>query len=430
MTHIRRLVGRRAVVRALFVASVLILLPVHAAFSEPGIEEGYDEIVRRTEEIRGLEFKTKLPLDRMGKEELDSFLAKELNRQYSPEQWKSMQASLALLGAIPKDLQLETFFRHLLGEQVGGFYDQHTKQMVVVGDLSLKVAISRIILEHELTHALTDQHFDLLSLPIEDIENDDRAVAALAVAEGDATLSMLEYAVSDMDIGSAFTTLVTSAFMDDATFAASPPLIQAWMLFPYLGGQTFFLELSQRTEVVDGRLVPRKNPLSLTDVADWEVVNYAYRRPPASTEEILHPEKYIKGSDPPLEIDFEPGVLEPLGPGWKNTWENTFGEFFIKTLFTDILPSHAARKAAAGWGGDRYLLAENDEGGKVLYWRSLWDSSGDADEFRKACEQVAEKERFGGPAVALPAREGHPEQVDVWIAFEEAHLQVFQSRED
>jgi len=409
-------------------ACTLALVPV--ACKVRAEEEPFAGVVEKTEEIRGFSFERPVSFERMSKEDLVSFLQKELSRQYSDEDWRLMQSSLVLLGAIPKAMELDRFMFELMGEQVAGLYDPHTKKMYVVGNLSLEVGLTQVILEHELTHALTDQRFDLLSLPIEEIHHDDRTLAALALVEGDATVSMVEY-TKGLDVRSAAVSLILTLFLNQDTFQSAPSFLQAWLLFPYLGGEVFLLELMTRYRVENGSL-NRRSYSAERDPGnpDWQVVDRLYDNPPVSTEQILHPEKYVHQSDAPVEVDLSAGPIAGLGPDWSRKWENTMGEFLIETLFSNSLSPLQAHQAAEGWGGDRYLLAEDTEGRQALYWRTVWDTEEDADQFRDACQRSIEKRSFGGFPLLLPKDRDHPKAVSLWICTDEATAQSLPRRDE
>ncbi|MCA9436309.1 MAG: hypothetical protein KC978_11020 [Candidatus Omnitrophica bacterium] len=379
--------------------AICVSIVVSPVFAEPSPadpsradQEIFNRVLKETARIRGLEFKQEVPLNRIAREDLHPLFEKELERVYSDNDFRGIEGSLELLGAIPEGLRVDRMLLAMIGEQVAGLYDPASKEMKVVGDLSLGVGLVQIILEHELTHALTDQHFDLQSLPIEDIHNDDRALAALALVEGDATLSMLEYG-KDLGIQSIISTFVISLFMDQASFNSAPPFFQGWLIFPYIGGETFLLDAMKKYRVEDHRLVPKKGFHGF----DWELVDYFYRNPPVSTEQILHPEKIGSRDDPPKEIDED--FLQPiLENGWECTWENTLGEFLTRTLFEQTLRLTEARRAAEGWGGDRYfLLAKN--GRKVLVWFTIWDTLEDKEEFADSCDKMRKRGVFPGNAV-------------------------------
>ncbi len=129
------------------------------------------------------------------------------------------------------------------------------------------------------------------------------------------------------------------------------------MTFPYLRGLVFCTRLAND----DG----------------WKAIDKAYRDPPLSTEQILHPDKYLAHADPPLAIDL--GRLD-AGCGWKEAGQNVVGELQLSVL----LKSYDGRRAAAGWGGDRYAVFEGPEGHLGLVWRTTWDTEDDAREFARS----------------------------------------------
>ena len=93
----------------------------------------------------------------------------------------------------------------------------------------------------------------------------------------------------------------------------------------------------------------------LANHGGWPAVDEAYRNPPLSTEQILHPEKYRDQIDLPMSIDL--GVLKP-GDGWKEVCRNVLGEMQMGVM----LRKHGAKTAAPGWDGDLEGLSGNSGG--------------------------------------------------------------------
>jgi hypothetical protein len=124
----------------------------------------------------------------------------------------------------------------------------------------------------------------------------------------------------------------------------------------------------------------------------WEAVNDAYGRPPTTTEQILHPEKYLAGEvgetgDVGEDIIFgivSGSVVKPLrGPWWLNSY-GRLGEFLLRTHLEEELPETEAASAAAGWGGDHWTLYFDDEKGNLLHLVINWDAPQELDEFYEA----------------------------------------------
>jgi hypothetical protein len=141
---------------------------------------------------------------------------------------------------------------------------------------------------------------------------------------------------------------------------AAPPVLRERMLFPYLEGMDFV-----------ARLVRERG---------FSVVNAAYHFPPESSEQILHPSRYLEGDRPhqvTLELERLTSQLEaPATVG-------ELGELGIRSLLSSHGENPEAIEAASGWGGDAYALFERDSG-PMVWWFSSWDSEADATEFCSA----------------------------------------------
>jgi hypothetical protein len=87
-------------------------------------------------------------------------------------------------------------------------------------------------------------------------------------------------------------------------------------------------------------------------------VDYALEsRPPATTEQVLHPLKYVRGERPaPVRID----GTELRERGWRLADRNVIGELATDYLLRIGAEPEQAKAAAAGWGGDRYELWRQD----------------------------------------------------------------------
>jgi hypothetical protein len=136
---------------------------------------------------------------------------------------------------------------------------------------------------------------------------------------------------------------------------------------------------------------------------NWARVNRAYAELPSSTEQILHPERYLAREAP---VPVAPQPLEAaLGSEWSPLASNSLGEWMTYLLLgygadqAAQLPDDVARRAADGWGGDRYQVYYHEPSqASVLVARWVWDSSGDATEFAQAMSDYQE-ERFRGARV-------------------------------
>ncbi len=106
---------------------------------------------------------------------------------------------------------------------------------------------------------------------------------------------------------------------------------------------------------------------------------------PESTEQILHPEKWV-AVETPLRVSLD----VELGAGWRRAVRGTWGEWQTR----ELLGGGSAKAAAAGWGGDRYELWQR-AGEDVLVMRWRWDTLADASEFEAALRGAPVAERDG-----------------------------------
>ena len=180
---------------------IAILLPLAIILALPGIpgpyaatpaDASFDALVHRVEEIRGLRFKHPVSREVMTPEGMRQEVRREMEAEYKPADWAPMEATLKAFRLIPASSNLKQLLSTLVQQQAAGLYDPRSKRLFVLqgtavtqssgledvlGDAGLDMGDTA--LAHELTHALDDQNFDLLSLPVEERYDQDRAGAAM-----------------------------------------------------------------------------------------------------------------------------------------------------------------------------------------------------------------------------------------------------------
>jgi hypothetical protein len=274
------------------------------------------------------------------------------------------------------ELQLQ-----LLGDQVLGFYDDVERRMVVVSDAGLDVE-ARITYAHEYTHALQDAAFGLDSLETDAVGEDDRGLARTALIEGDATITMLAWALQNLS-QSEILEYFAGAELPDTT--GIPSWMVAQLSFPYDAGLTW-------TTVLAGG-----DPTS----PDYTDVDAAFADPPDSTEQIIELDKWETREAPdPVEV---PDLAAALGDGWEEVDSTPIGQATIGIMleyFGIAVPD--AREAGAGWGGDRAVVATGPDDAFAVAWRLAWDSPADAGEFLAAYETVVDGLDFPASVTELP----------------------------
>ncbi|MCE5230439.1 hypothetical protein LLG95_12715 [bacterium] len=310
---------------------------------------------------------------------LNKIIDDSIRQQYPGERLDLYVWFNALMGALPRGMDMATELKELMGEQAAGIYDPGTKKLYVSRNFEINTSLGQMILAHEITHAMQDQDYNLRGMGIEENENDDRAMAALAVAEGDATLLMSEYLLHYGRPWSMIREIPGMLMIDQSKFQKAPPAIQQTVLFPYLEGMNFFQALAGRT-----RQHPKSGGWVVGMDAAWR--GEVFQSPPETTEQIMHPEKYLA-----REL---PARIEPFDTDSTASSQNVFGEFGIRTLLESSIDKPLARRAAAGWNGDRILLTVEGPG-HGLKWATRWDTPKDAEEFAGAVAQALEKRVAG-----------------------------------
>lgn len=358
----------------------------HAQTPESGIdhelEVKLDGIAHETAALRELP-----PLESINdvvltRDEIVAMMPDMVAEELDPVETAALSRALAAIGLIPAGTDLYDLTVRLLGEQVAGFYEPRTDEMFVVANNDFGGAESYYY-AHEVVHALQDAYLDPNDLMEEfgDLSSD-QELALASLYEGDATSASGDYVNAHPAIAFDMLRDLRRGFpeLDAAPAAASLTLV-----FPYISGAEFVARLRSG--------------------GGWDAVNAAYADLPASTEQILHPDKYLD-RDQPVLLEL-PDPTTVLGASWSKAITETLGELQIAVLLTAPPPGtgvnwltgsielpEAARNAAAGWDGDRFALWENGVE-EVLVWRSVWDTPQDARAFSRALAVFGDK-RWGG----------------------------------
>lgn len=379
----------------LFIFAFVSTAPAKAKEAAGGysIENSYKRVSRSLEKVRSLRFKKTIPYSIKDKAFLRSFLMRELKAELPDEKFNAFDLSLKQFGFLPKNFKTWDFLLNLYTSEVAGLYDYKTGQLMLMGEQTkipgaeqlqqYGVSVGDVLLIHEMEHGIQDQYFNLTKMltDVKRYKSDDSENAALALIEGDATLVMMNYMLETlgqsfgMDMGSMVDMSQMKDMMTDmpmsgagaSTLQSAPLYFKRTMLFSYMDGMVFVDALKKR--------------------GGWNEVNKAFRYPPRSTEQIMHPQRYFM-KDEPVVIDWTK-LPKTLGD-WKMMSENTCGEMIIKTMFENLLPDSDYRSIADGWGGDRYRIYKNGDN-TFLVWFSVWDRKQDARQFMRYYLEVLKK---------------------------------------
>jgi hypothetical protein len=332
-----------------------------------------DEVLGQMSQITGLKVLAPLKKSLRSREEIRAYVIKQMNEEKNPAERYADQRSAEAFGLLPKGFDLDSFMVNVLTEQVEGLYDPKTREFYIA-DWS-PLADQRMVMAHELTHALEDQHFQIESWVKGARPNEDAELARDAVLEGNAMAAMVDYLMlgtgrslkdlPDFDPGALIGDLGSTP-----TLQKAPPFLKDVLIFPYLSGLTFSAAVMRNT--------------------GWAAVPGLFEKPPVSTQQILHPALYRAGKIPATVT--LPRLEKLLGDNWSKLDEDTMGEFGWKEVLKQFLDNDRAKTMAAAWDGDRYAVYEHKQTKKIILVARLnLDSEVHAARFHGQYSEALEK---------------------------------------
>jgi hypothetical protein len=344
----------------LLLATLAPLARPQSLFSEiPSIQDGLSSIT-------GLPFTHQVPYALMTKDQLRRDFEQRIKASMKPADLRAQELTLKLLGLVPAEFDLRQNTIDLLTEQAAAFYDYNKKKLFVLEETGKGGTEERIALVHELAHALADQHFHLAKYVHEGLRSDDGATARMAVMEGQASWLMAAYlskqAGGGPDVPPAMLELMTQSIQTSAeeypVFSKAPLYIRESLTFPYAKGMLFQNEVYRKL----GR----------------ESFSEIFLHPPASTQQILHPELYLAHKAP--SIPDLPAI--PSSKEFRKLGDGTLGELEYRVLLTEYLDAETGNRSAAHLAGSSYgLLEDKRDKSVVLAFASTWDSEDSAREY-------------------------------------------------
>ena len=320
------------------------------------------EVTPGVERAVGLKFKREPAILVRTREQVRGYLSRKLAEEMPPAELAAVQRAYRAFDLIPDTTDLRKLMLDLYAEQVAGYYDPDSSALFVVrgaDPLELKV-----VLAHELVHALQDQYMSLNAIMKLKRQND-RQMAGQAVAEGQATLSGLEAGFPGADLSQVLSNwdqvreVIRSQQAAMPVFASAPLIIQEGLLFPYVAGTQFMRAFDAR------KTRPDQEPYG--------------DQLPVSTAQILHAGLYTSHTLPE-RVRFGPDRGDTL------VYDDDFGEFETGiALRTWGVDRATAEAAADGWDGDRFEVL-GSPAGTVVVWAAAWRTPQDADQFQHALE--------------------------------------------
>ena len=332
-----------------------------------------DEVLGQMSQITSLKLLTPLKKSLRSREEIRAYVIKQMNEDKNPAERYADQCSAEAFGLLPKGFDLDSFMINVLTEQIEGLYDPTTREFYIA-DWS-PLADQRMVMAHELTHALEDQHFQIEAWLKAARPNEDAELARDAVLEGSAMAAMVDYLMlgtgrSLKDVPEFDPGMLIGDLGSTPTLQKAPPFLKDALIFPYLGGLTFSAAVMKNT--------------------GWAALPDLFEKPPVSTQQILHPALYRSGKTP-SSVTLPP-LEKLLGDNWSKLDENIMGEFGWKEVLKQFLDNDRAKTLAAAWDGDRYIVFEQKQTKKlILVTRLHLDSEDRAARFFGQYSEALEK---------------------------------------
>ncbi|MBL9026874.1 MAG: hypothetical protein JNL21_32060 [Myxococcales bacterium] len=334
--------------------------PVSTDADDPELRE----VLKAVATTRELPIKERVRVTSLGRDALLAKTKKKVAEEIPAGVIDLQGEVLRALGLIPVGYAVEEGLLKLVSARVAGFYDPDDKTMYLLDDLEDDQR--QETLPHELVHALQDQSFSIGPLLDYREGETDRSTAIQMLVEGDATSAGF-----DIAFGSAFSVdedALQASFLLSTSMstvgAQTPPVLIGSLIAPYTDGFSFAQAL-------------RKH-------GGWRAIDGAYKELPASTEQILHPEKYFVKEQP---VVVPAPSVSALGEGFEAAIVDVNGELGLRLMLEQWTARKVATKAAAGWGGDRYVVARKkatNEHALALFTRM--DTQADADELTRVLE--------------------------------------------
>jgi hypothetical protein len=338
-----------------------------------------DEVLEQMSEITGLKLKAPLKKTLRTREEIRAYVVREMNEDKSAAERYSSTRSAEAFGLLPKGFDFDSFMIDLLTEQIAGLYDPKSHEFYIAD--WIPASDQRMVMAHELTHALEDQHFQIEAWVKAARPNDDGELAREAVLEGSAMAAMIDYLLGQSgrslkDLPDIDPSMLVGDMGGTPSLKKAPPFLKDALVFPYFAGLTFSADMLKAN--------------------GWTGLPAVFAKPPVSTQQIMHPGLYHSGKKP-AEVSL-PAIEKLLGPDWTLLEENVMGEFGWKEVLKQFLDEDRAKTLAAAWDGDRYAVYEQKSSKKmVLVSRLRLNSAAHADryfgQYSEALENKYEKRK-------------------------------------
>lgn len=314
--------------------------------TSPAFLQAADEVLANMSKLIDLPIKEPLKKSIRSKDQIRAFIEQQDKEDKDQAQKYADDKTMEAFGLIPKGFPIDSFMEDVLTDQIAGLYDPKAKEFYIAD--WIPVDEQKEVMAHELTHALEDQSFHIDPWIKAARPNDDGELARDSVSEGSAMAAMVDYDLEDMhrsvrdlpDVSALIQASAVGEMDKDPKLSKAPIYIRDSLVFPYLAGVTF---TQQFLKAHDG----------------WQDLHLIFEHPPVSTQQIMHPEKYLADVQP---VAIKLPDWKAVAPAdWKLLEENVMGEFGVEELLKQFLGEDAAKLTSPGWTGDRYAVFEDSK---------------------------------------------------------------------
>jgi hypothetical protein len=344
------------------------------------IRQTADEILELISKTSGLPIKGEIKIDIVNKQQVREFMITTLEKEYPGDKLQRQYQAMSYLGLVPSGIDIKNIMVELIAEQAGAFYNPENDTFYAISDLPPMYdnpLFEKVIIAHELTHALQDMSIDLYARTRELADRPDELYGVMAVMEGMATVVMTVGAMPQTDIrklpdlGSQtrMQMAMVGSMPEMKAFNAAPVYLQESLISPYAEGATFVQKYMAEH--------PDKEVGSIIDNL------------PVSSEQVLHYEKYKNGDKPSL-VNLADAIKQYEENGWELIYSGGLGEFDLRVMMQVFEKGEEAKPIAEGW--DAFTFAALQKGEDiVVFGGSAWDSAEDGLEFAESFSSVLKK---------------------------------------
>ncbi len=353
----------RRILRSLLCLAVTFWIAAAPAADQTS--NGVAELSQEIAQITGLRLKKPIAWTTISRDQLKTYLERQIRTSIKPDEIRAEELTLKKFGLVPRDFDLAKATVELMTEQAAAFYDYHQKKLYLL-ESTAGSSLEQTALVHELAHALADQHFRLEKFIRGASQTDDGSLARVSVMEGQATWIMTEYSLRKSGLS-----LVKSPAM--AEMMAANGESGSSGSYPVLEGAPLYLRQSLIFPYTQGMRFQQKVVEKLGSPAAFDEV---FRKPPLTTQEIIHPDRYLERASRSSKLPRPPLLEVPSAKDYRGLAEGGVGEFDHDVLIEQYGGKDEAAAVAPHWTSGFYRIfeARHDRNRIVLSYAVEWDN--------------------------------------------------------